>query len=75
MSCADQLPGMRSSRRRSVIGRSFVIGALASAAIASAAPAVDLGVSSITVVQSVQYGSTPLVGGRTAMVRALSDFT
>ncbi|MFO0874548.1 MAG: CARDB domain-containing protein [Phycisphaerales bacterium] len=40
------------------------------AALAAPALAVDLTVSSITVIQSVQLGSTTLVGGRTAMVRA-----
>lgn len=44
--------------------------AIVASVIVSAASAVDLSVSSITVVQSVQYGSTPMVGGRTAMVRA-----
>ncbi|MFO0874288.1 MAG: hypothetical protein U0575_09990 [Phycisphaerales bacterium] len=51
-----------------------VRGALcASASLAFVAPvasAVDLTVSSITVIQSVQYGSTALVGNRATMVRA-----
>lgn len=43
--------------------------AAAATTIASAAEAADLSVSSVTIVQSVQLGSTTLVGGRSAMVR------
>ncbi len=55
----------RSSLRTTAV--TFV--AAAAGLLANPASAVDLSVSNITVVQSVQLGNTPLVAGRAAMIR------
>lgn len=55
--------GMRSPR-------GAIWASLLAAGLSTAASAVDLSVSNIVSVQSVQLGSTPLVAGRSTMVRA-----
>ncbi len=58
----------------SVRTRSTIVAVLA-AGLSAAASAVDLSVSDIISVQSVQLGNTPLIAGRSTMVRATVSVT
>ncbi len=64
--CHTTRAGTRRRRRTAVLTAAF---AAVATTLASAADGADLSVSSITVVQAVQLGSTTLVGDRSAMVR------